>query len=433
MRNCTKTVGWKPSVINFTLHAFPRLCELQKELFSGKYKISDYIKFTILEPKERKVVSTRFRDRVIQKSISDNYFYPMVTKSFIYDNGACLKDRGCEYIRDRMCAGLQKYFRISKTNKGCVLKIDIHDYFGSTSHDLVKETLARSVKDEWTYQFLCKIIDSFDQGPDPNIGMALGSQITQITQLAVLDKVDHFIKEVLRIKFYYRCMDDFILYHSDKKYLLECRDRIIEKLAEMGFAVSEKKTQIYKIDEGFKALGFKFRLTPTGKVIKTVDPKTIKRSKRIVRKQLYLVAAGYMTLDKLKQNQEGIISYFTSRVSKNKANKPFLYRSTNYWQIHRYKEWLMRIIKKSEDTINAEIQIRALKGEIFQLKAYVDKLLVRQQCDCPYITNDAFERINKYIESGCWNFYDVEAAYKAHWLDDKQFSTFERFLRPADY
>ena len=93
----------------------------------------------------------------------------------------------------------------------------------------------------------------------------------------------------------------------------------------------------------------------------------------------------------------------------------------------------MRIIKKSEDTINAEIQIRALKGEVFQLKAYVDKLLVRQQCDCPYITNDAFERINKYIESGCWNFYDVEAAYKAHWLDDKQFSTFERFLRPADY
>ena len=84
-----------------------------------------------------------------------------------------------------------------------LLKIDIHDYFGSTSHDLVKETLARSFKDEWTYQFLCKIIDSFDQGPDPNIGMALGSQITQITQLAVLDKVDHFIKEVLRIKFYY--------------------------------------------------------------------------------------------------------------------------------------------------------------------------------------------------------------------------------------
>ena len=72
----------------------------------------------------------------------------MVTKSFIYDNGACLKDRGCEYIRDRMCAGLQKYFRISKTNKGYVLKIDIHDYFGSTSHDLVKKTLARSFKDE---------------------------------------------------------------------------------------------------------------------------------------------------------------------------------------------------------------------------------------------------------------------------------------------
>lgn len=93
----------------------------------------------------------------------------------------------------------------------------------------------------------------------------------------------------------------------------------------------------------------------------------------------------------------------------------------------------MRIIRKSAEAINAEVQIRALKSEIFQLKAYVDKLLIRQQSVCPYASKDAFERINKYVEAGYWDFYDIENAHKMNWIDDKQFTTLERFLTSRDY
>ena len=61
-----------------------------------------------------------------------------------------------------------------------------------------------------------ELFDSFDNGINPNIGMGLGSQCTQIIQLAVLDDFDHFIKEVLRIKHYVRYNDDFILFMKIK-------------------------------------------------------------------------------------------------------------------------------------------------------------------------------------------------------------------------
>ncbi len=40
-----------------------------------------------------------------------------------------------------------------------------------------------------------RIIDSFNQGDDPEIGMGLGSETTQLIQLAVLDDFDHFYKK----------------------------------------------------------------------------------------------------------------------------------------------------------------------------------------------------------------------------------------------
>ena len=70
------------------------------------------------------------------------------------------------------------------------------------------------------------IINSFNHGEDPKVGMGLGSPITQITQLALPSELDHFIKEVLRIKYYIRYMDDLILIHHDKEYLKYCLEEI---------------------------------------------------------------------------------------------------------------------------------------------------------------------------------------------------------------
>ena len=45
----------------------------------------------------------------------------------------------------------------------------------------------------------------------------------QIAGIAVLNDLDHFIKERLHVKYYIRYMDDFILTHEDPNYLTKCK------------------------------------------------------------------------------------------------------------------------------------------------------------------------------------------------------------------
>ena len=73
------------------------------------------------------------------------------------------------------------------------------------------------------------------------------------------------IKERYHIRYYIRYMDDFILIHEDMEHLKRCRDEIRVQLAALGLRVSEKKTKIFPLTQGIKFLGFKFRLTETGK------------------------------------------------------------------------------------------------------------------------------------------------------------------------
>lgn len=126
------------------------------------------------------------------------------------------------------------------------MKCDLSNYFGSTPHDVAKASVRKRVKDEWVYQRVCDIIDSFNQDTDPNIGMGLGSQVTQLIQLAVLDELDHIIKEKLHIKHYIRYMDDFILIHEDREYLQYCLGVIKEHLAGLRLQLSAKRHNCFR-------------------------------------------------------------------------------------------------------------------------------------------------------------------------------------------
>lgn len=279
---CKRNVMWKDSVAGFVKNALKNCITLQNELRNNTYKISKYSIFTIREKKTRTIVSTRMRDRVVQRSLCDNYLYKELTKGFIYDNCACLIGKGTDFARNRLKCHMQRFYRKHGLD-GYVLKVDIHDYFGSTRHDVAKRAVAKRVKDEWAKAMVFDVIDSFTHIA-PDRGMGLGSQITQLIQLAVLDDLDHEIKERMGIKHYVRYMDDFILIHHDKEYLKECLIIIIERLHELGLELNTKKTDIQPIRHGIKFLGFKFILTDTGGVILKILPKKASKERRKLKK-----------------------------------------------------------------------------------------------------------------------------------------------------
>lgn len=123
-------------------------------------------------------------------------------------------------------------------------------------------------------------------GDNPSIGMGLGSQMTQLIQLAVLDDIDHYIKEVLRVKHYIRYMDDFILLHNDKSYLLYCKQEIERLLNLKGLKLSKRKTQVTKLKQPIKFLGFTYWIKPSGKVILRLNKNKVSHERRKLKRQL---------------------------------------------------------------------------------------------------------------------------------------------------
>lgn len=303
MLHCKHNVMWKDSVAGYVKNGLVNIHKLKKSLEEGTYELDKYTCFKVYEPKERDIVSTRIKDRVFQRSFCDQYFYRVMTRSFIYDNVACQVGKGNEFGRKRLIAHLQQFFR-EYGLEGWAFKTDLTNFFGSTSHEVALNAVTKRLDNEWAVGVANEVINSFNQGADPDVGMGLGSEMTQLVELAVLDDLDHYIKEQLHIKHYIRYNDDMILIHESKEYLQECKVKIKEWFEERGLTMSPKKTQLFPIKQGIRFLGFRFRLVQTGKVVMTVLPEKVSHERRKLRKLVGRAKAGLMTREEVDKCYE---------------------------------------------------------------------------------------------------------------------------------
>jgi hypothetical protein len=99
-------------------------------------------------------------------------------------------------------------------------------------------------------------------------------------------------------------MDDMILIHQDKEYLKKCLWEISVKFKEIGLKLNAKKTQIFPLKQGINFLGFKFKLTETGKIIRLLSKNNVKKRKRKIRKHKKLFDKGEMTREKADECYE---------------------------------------------------------------------------------------------------------------------------------
>ena len=235
LRRVCRNVRWKDSVVGYEKNAARNTWLLRKEILSGTYKISAYQHFVVHEPKTREITATRIRDRQVQMALCTGGLYEDITEHFIYDNCACQIGKGTLFALKRLKRHLIRYCAENGPN-GWVLKVDVKQFFPSTPHDTAKKAIEKRVSDKRARQMVFDVIDSF--GGDHGIG--LGSQISQLVGLAVLDDIDHYIKEKLRVKHYVRYMDDLILIHPSKEYLRHCKDEIERMLNDIGLSINEK-------------------------------------------------------------------------------------------------------------------------------------------------------------------------------------------------
>ena len=137
LKAACRNVRWKDSVIRHEAYGLRNTYKLRQALLNGTYEISEYQVFQVHEPKERTIYAPRLVDRQLQHALCDNGLYDDVTEHFIRDSMACQRGRGTDDALSRLKVHLSRYWR-KYGNEGWVLKCDIHHFFPTTPHKVVK-------------------------------------------------------------------------------------------------------------------------------------------------------------------------------------------------------------------------------------------------------------------------------------------------------
>ena len=205
----------KPDVQEFSLKLMDNLFILHEDLSSGHYRHGGYQAFSISDPKPRSIHKASVRDRLLHHAIY-RVLYPFFDKTFIADSYSCQIKKGTHRALNRF----RKFaYKVSKNNTGTcwVLKCDIRKFFASIDHKVLSGILKEYIPDQDILQLLKEIISSFSI--KPGIGLPLGNLTSQLLVNIYMNAFDQFVKHTMRVKYYIRYADDFVIISNNRKEL----------------------------------------------------------------------------------------------------------------------------------------------------------------------------------------------------------------------
>lgn len=255
---------------------------LQKSFIDQTYKQGDYFVFKIYEPKERVISALPFRDRVAQHAIN-NIIEPIFDAMFYKTSYACRKNKGTH----RGVVAVQSTLRkMVKNGTVYYLKMDFSKYFYSIKGSILEAELSKKIKDKKVMNLLSLFYGE--------TGIPIGNLLSQLFANIYGHIFDRFIKEKLRIKSYFRYMDDTLILHHNNEFLKRIKN-ILEKFSSIYMKLRFSKWHIQSLSKPINFLGY--RMTDTYKLIRK---DSVLRAKRKIKK---LVA---------QNNRDALLQFFGS-------------------------------------------------------------------------------------------------------------------------
>ncbi|MBI2031478.1 MAG: RNA-dependent DNA polymerase [Candidatus Levybacteria bacterium] len=243
----------KKDVQEFHLNLEDNLFELHRKLKSKTYKHGDYEDFYINDPKRRHIHKAKVTDRIVHHLLY-KYLYSVFDKTFIYDSYSCRLSKGTH----RGVKRLENFAgEVSKNYTGeCwALKLDIRKFFASVDHKILLRLLKEKIKDRNVLKLLEHVITSFNK--EEGRGIPLGNLTSQIFANIYLNELDQFVKHKLRVKYYIRYADDFIIISNTKESLFQYLHIIKEFLLNnLNLELHQQKIIFRKLSWGIDFLGY---------------------------------------------------------------------------------------------------------------------------------------------------------------------------------
>jgi retron-type reverse transcriptase len=243
--------------LRFEMHYEHHLLELYEALCNRSYRIANSIAFVVTNPVRREVFAADFRDRIIHHLIY-NYINPVIDNQLVEGCYSCRVGKGTLYAVQQMYQFMQECSQ-NYTSDCYVLKLDIRGYFMSINKHLLWEKLLRMLeplvldnptgmdremlfwlmdlvlwndptqsctikgkRSDWDGLPLSKSL--FHNSKD--CGLPIGNLTSQLFSNVYLHDFDTYVKEELKVQYYGRYVDDFVLMHPDKEFLLQAKEKI---------------------------------------------------------------------------------------------------------------------------------------------------------------------------------------------------------------
>ena len=330
LRKCKKGVNWKGTVQLYSQNAICEIDTVIKSLENGKLpKLSNITKIELYERGKKRIITPiNIKDRMTQRVLCDQSLAPVLHKTLIYDNGASMQGKGVDFTRKRLNLHLRKAIK-EYGSDFYALTFDFKSFFDSIPHKTCLRVLNDNFQDKYIKGLIMAVIKSYQEPfilreSDAVVreshlyqlkhnqlhGICLGSQISQVMALAVPNKLDHFIKDKKGVRHYIRYMDDGIILSDNKEFLHQLYQEMKTVVEELGLKFNDKKTKVVRMSKGFSFMKIKYKVTKSGKIIRTLTRPGIVRMRRKLKKFRRLVTEGVMTYDDVYNSIQSWLSHY---------------------------------------------------------------------------------------------------------------------------
>lgn len=282
--------------------------ELHDHLTTLRYQHGPYEYFYVFDPQKRYISKACVRDRIVHHMLYTT-LRTIFDQSFIAHSFSCRIGKGTHAGIHQLHKSIRKVSR-NGTQARFALKMDIHQFFDTIDHTILKTLLRKKVKDNQVLCIVDRVIDSFSSHKhhDQYKGLPLGNVTSQLFSNVYLHELDNFIKHTLRQKHYLRYCDDFIIVGHDKRELITLLEPIRNFLTQkLQLTLHPKKTILSNMHQGIDFLGYILFLKH--RLLRTQTKQRMKRKLRTKYNAYLQQKIAPVHMDQCLQSYLGILSH----------------------------------------------------------------------------------------------------------------------------
>lgn len=243
----------KTDVQGFYFNLENNIFEIHERLKNWRWIPDPYTSFYVRDPKLRHIHKASVRDRVFNQALFRT-LEPIFDKHFIFDSFSCRVGKGTHKGVIRL-ENFTKKITSNYTSHTFALKCDVKKFFDNISHKILINLVKEKIKEKKLLNLIEKIIFSFET--EKGKGLPLGNVTSQLFANIYMNEFDQFVKHTLRIKYYLRYCDDFIILHKDREFLSNLIPIINNFLAiNLNLYLHPNKVIVRKINNGIDFLGY---------------------------------------------------------------------------------------------------------------------------------------------------------------------------------